>query len=175
MIKKQIKQAMSVFNDVFGNKISWPKIESDDITVNMDGGVGGSWRVECAIDDKVVNCESLEAPIHECGPGHFTQGYGSLGRSENYTGVPAPKVLEDDPWFGPAPISDANRDYMEQETLIKQQEYQETHSVESEDIHQKMYEMSTKNWNTVDETKQSMGGSENIQTWNSGTGMGQYR
>ena len=35
MIKKQIKQAMSVFNDVFGNKISWPKTESDDITVNM--------------------------------------------------------------------------------------------------------------------------------------------
>ena len=163
MIKKQIKQAMSVFNDVFGNKISWPKTESDDITVNMDGGVGGSWRVECAIDDEVVDCEG-EA---------FTQD--ALNYYAPYTGVPAPAVLEDDPWFGPASISDANRDYMEQETLIKQQEYQETHSVESEDIHQKMYEMSTKNWNTVDETKQSMGGSENIQTWNSGTGMGQYR
>ena len=163
MIKKQIKQAMSVFNDVFGNKISWPKTEYDDITVNMDGGVGGSWRVECAIDDEVVDCEG-EA---------FTQD--ALNYYAPYTGVPAPAVLEDDPWFGPAPISDANRDYMEQETLIKQQEYQETHSVESEDIHQKMYEMSTKNWNTVDETKQSMGGSENIQNWNSGTGMGQYR
>jgi hypothetical protein len=160
MIKKQIKQAMSVFNDVFGNKISWPKTESDDITVNMDGGVGGSWRVECAIDDEVVDCESLEAPIHGYSP---------------YIGVPAPKVLEDDPWFGPAPISDANRDYMEQETLIKQEEYQETHSVESEDIHQVMYEIATSNWNTVDETKQSMGGSENIQNWNSGNGMGQYR
>ena len=163
MIKKQIKQAMSVFNDVFGNKISWPKTESDDITVNMDGGVGGSWRVECAIDDEVVNCEG-EA---------FTQD--ALNYYAPYTGIPAPAYLKDDPWFGPAPISDANRDYMEQETLIKQQEYQETHSVESEDIHQKMYEMSTKNWNTVDETKQSMGGSENIQNWNSGTGMGQYR
>ena len=163
MIKKQIKQAMSVFNDVFGNKISWPKTESDDITVNMDGGVGGSWRVECAIDDEVVDCEG-EA---------FTQD--ALNYYAPYTGVPAPAVLEDDPWFGPAPISDANRDYMEQETFIKQQEYQETHSVESEDIHQKMYEIATSNWNTVDETKQSMGGSENIQTWNSGTGMGQYR
>ena len=40
MIKKQIKQAMSVFNYVFGNKISWPKTGSEDITVNMDGGVG---------------------------------------------------------------------------------------------------------------------------------------
>ena len=124
--------------------------------------------LECAIDDEVVDCESLEAPIQECGPGHFTQGYGWIG-------VPAPAVLQDDPWFGPAPISDANQDYMEQETLIKQQEHQETHSVESEDIHQVMYEMSTKNWNTVDETKQSMGGSETIQNWNSGTGMGQYR
>ena len=125
--------------------------------------------LECAIDDEVVDCESLEAPIQECGPGHFTQGYGWIG-------VPAPAVLQDDPWFGPAPISDANQDYMEQETLIKQQEHQETHSVESEDIHQVMYEMATSNWNTVDETKQSMGGSENFQEgWNSGTGMGQYR
>ena len=39
-----------------------------------------------------------------------------------------------------------------------------------------MYEIATSNWNTVDETKQSMGGSENFQEgWNSGTGMGQYR
>ena len=169
MIKKQIKQAMTVFNDVFGNKISWPKTESDDITVNMDGGVGGSWRVECAIDDEVVDCEGLEAPIHECGPSHFSHGYSP------YVGVPAPAYLKDDPWFGPAPISDVNLDYMEQETLIKQQEHQETHSVESENIHQVMYEIATSNWNTVDETKQSMGGSENIQGWNSGTGMGQYR
>ena len=39
-----------------------------------------------------------------------------------------------------------------------------------------MYEMATKNWNTVKETQ---GGSENFQEnhggWNSGTGMGQYR
>ena len=117
--------------------------------------------LECAIDDEVVSCDSLRDEETEV---------------QDYVGVPAPVVLEDDPWFGPAPISDANRDYMEQETLIKQQEHQETHSVESEDIHQKMYEMSTKNWNTVDETKQSMGGSENFQEgWNSGTGMGQYR
>ena len=60
--------------------------------------------------------------------------------------------------------------------MIKQQEYQETHSAESEDIHQKMYEIATSNWNTVDETKNNLWvGSENIQTWNSGTGMGQYR
>ena len=81
MIKKQIEQAMSSFKDAFGNKISWPKVESDNITVNMDGGVGGSWKVECAIDETPIDCEDLQ---------------------ENYTGIPAPAYLEDDPWFGPA-------------------------------------------------------------------------
>ena len=60
---------------------------------------------------------------------------------------------------------------MEQETFIKQQQHQETHSVESEDIHQKMYDIATQNWNTVSE---SQGGSENFQEgpggWNSGNG-----
>ena len=43
--------------------------------------------------------------------------------------------------------------------------------VESEDIHQKMYDIATQNWNTVSE---SQGGSENFQEgpggWNSGNG-----
>ena len=167
MIKKQIKQAMSVFNDVFGNKISWPKTESDDITVNMDGGVGGSWRVECAIDDEVVDCEG-EA---------FTQD--ALNYYAPYTGVPAPAVLEDDPWFGSAPVSDKQKDYQEATERLHEdirKESQTAETVESDNIHQEMYEIATSNWNTVDETKQSMGGSENFQEgWNSGTGMGQYR
>ena len=33
-------------------------------------------KVECAIDESIVDCDKLEAPIQECGPGHFTQGYG---------------------------------------------------------------------------------------------------
>ena len=45
MIKKKLEQAMTSFKDVFGNNVSWPKVESDDISVNMDGGVGGSWTV----------------------------------------------------------------------------------------------------------------------------------
>ena len=120
----------------------------------------GTWeeKIECAIDEVTVKCENLEAPIQECGPGHFTQGYGFFG----YTGVPAPKVLEDDEWFGPAPISDANQDYMKQETLIKQQQHQETHSVEPEDIHQVMYEMATKNAATTLQLD-PIGGSENFQ------------
>jgi hypothetical protein len=134
-------------------------------------------ELECAVDNEVVDCESLEAPIHECGPGHFTQGYGWLGNAENYVGVPAPVYLKDDEWFGPAPeYTDNQKDYMERETEIKRQEFEKSFSIEPENIHQVMYEIATSNWNTVDETKQSMGGSENFQEgWNSGTGMGQYR
>ena len=139
--------------------------------------VSSEKELECAIDDEVVNCESLEAPIHECGPGHFTQGYGWLGHAENYVGVPAPVYLKDDEWFGPAPeYTNNQKDYMERETEIKRQEFEKSFSTEPENIHQVMYEIATSNWNTVDETKQSMGGSENFQEgWNSGTGMGQYR
>ena len=79
-----------------------------------------------------------------------------------YTGIPAPRVLEDDEWFGPAPVSDANLDYMEQETLIKQEEYQETSSVEPENIHQVMYEMATQNAATTLQLD-PIGGSENFQ------------
>ena len=99
----------------------------DDITVNMDGGVGGSWKVECAIDEEVVDCDEMDSPP--------------------YVGVPAPAYLVPDPWFGneAPPYSEKQLDYMEQETLIKQQQDQETHSetVESEDIHAKMYELAT--------------------------------
>ena len=40
----------------------------------------GTWeeKIECAIDEVTVKCEDLEAPIQECGPGHFTQGMDSL-------------------------------------------------------------------------------------------------
>ena len=112
----------------------------------------GTFNVECAIDEEVVDCNEMDSPP--------------------YIGVPAPVYLEDDPWFGPAPIrSEKQLDYMEQETIIKQQQYQETHSVESEDIHQKMYDIATQNWNTVSE---SQGGSENFQEgpggWQSGNG-----
>ena len=96
-----------------------------------------------------------------------------------YTGVPAPAYLEDDPWFGPAPnLTEKQQDYMEQETLIKQQEEQERSedTCESHDIHAKMYEIATQNWTTVAETQ---GGSENFQEgpggWNSGTGLGQFQ
>tara|TARA_R100000030_G_C3230398_1_gene118121 strand:- start:252 stop:698 length:447 start_codon:yes stop_codon:yes gene_type:complete len=133
--------------------------KSDNITVNMDGGVGGSWKVECAIDEDVVDCEELEDD-------------GLDYEDQYYTGVPAPPYLQDDPWFGPAPLySQKQLDYMVQETEIKQKEREENFSVESEDIHQRMYEIATQNSPTTVQLNPP-GGSENV--WMSGTGMGQF-
>lgn len=153
MIKKVIKSIKKVFI---------PKSEfEDDITVNMDGGVGGSWKVECAIDETPIDCEDLQ---------------------ENYTGIPAPAYLNDDPWFGPAPVrSEKQLDYMERETQMKQQEeaIRSEFTVESEDIHAKMYEIATASNGTAVQ-RDPIGGSENFQGgdngygWMSGTGMGQF-
>jgi len=121
-------------------------------------------ELECAVDENTVPCETLG------------EVYYSPEAQGTWTGVPAPVILEDDPWFGPAPKSDKQKNYEEtvatESQIEKDQRKEETQ--EPENIHQVMYEMATKNWNTVDETKQSMGGSENIQNWNSGTGMGQF-
>jgi len=101
-----------------------------------------------------------------------------------YIGAAAPVYLDDDPWFGPAPNrSEKQQEYMEQETAIKKQEDERKeelrasgHTVEDESIHQKMYEIASKNWTTVGETQ---GGSENFHEgpggWNSGNGWSQFK
>ena len=109
-------------------------------------------EIECAIDEEVVDCDEMDSPP--------------------YIGVPAPVYLEDDPWFGPAPnYTEKQLDYMVQETEVKRQEREENFSVESEDIHQKMYEIATQNSPTTIQLNPP-GGSENV--WMSGTGMGQF-
>ena len=123
----------------------------------------GTFNVECAIDEEVVDCSEMDSPP--------------------YIGVPAPAYLEDDPWFGPAPVrSEKQKDYMERETQMKQQE-EAIHSeftVESEDIHAKMYEIATASNGTAVQ-RDPIGGSENFQGgdngygWMSGTGMGQFK
>ena len=92
-----------------------------------------------------------------------------------YTGIPAPAYLDDDPWFGPAPVrSEKQLEYMEMETEMRRVEEKKKldNPCESHDIHAKMYEIATKNWTTVAETQ---GGSENFQEgpggWNSGNGF----
>lgn len=114
-------------------------------------------KVECAIDNQIVDCES-EA---------FKQD-----ALNYYTGVPAPAYLKDDEWFGPAPeYTEKQKDYMVQETEIKRQEFEKSFSIEPENIHQVMYEMATKNQSgSWQETLP--GGSENFQSgpsaWASG-------
>jgi len=116
-------------------------------------------KIECAIDEEVVDCDELEDD-------------GLDYEDQYYTGVPAPPYLQDDPWFGPAPTySQKQLDYMVQETEIKQKEREENFSVESEDIHQRMYEIATQNSPTTVQLNPP-GGSENV--WMSGTGMGQF-
>jgi len=148
--------------------------KTDDIIVNMDGGVGGSWKVECSVDDKQVDCSDFQE--------NYDEGESFKQDAINYyTGVPAPAYLNDDDWFGPAPIrSQKQLDYMERETEMKRQERKENFSVEPDNIHEMMYNMSTQNQPTTIQLNPP-GGSENFQGgdngygWMSGTGMGQFQ
>ena len=100
-------------------------------------------EIECAIDEQTVDCAVME--------------------EEPYTGIPAPAYLKDDEWFGLAPeYTEKQKDYMVQETEIKRQEFEKSFSVESEDIHQVMYEMATQSAATTLQLD-PIGGSENFQ------------
>ncbi len=117
-------------------------------------------KIECAIDDEVVDCKEMS-------------------EESVYTGVPAPVYLKEDDWFGPAPeYTEKQKDYMKLETEIKRQEFEKSFSVEPNDIHQKMYEIATKNHNTTLDLNPP-GGSENFHEgpggWNSGNGWGLYK
>lgn len=98
----------------------------------------------------------------------------------DYVGVPAPKVLKDDAWFGPAVISDSNKDYMEREYEAFKEEahkhYGTDEKKEPDNIHEVMYQIATESMGSWQE---NIGGSENFNNdsnqWSSGTGMGQYR
>ena len=109
--------------------------------------------IECAIDEEVVDCSEMDSPP--------------------YIGVPAPAYLEDDEWFGPAPVKTEKQEaYIELEEAterLHEDMRKEAGNVESENIHEELYKMASKNWTTVSETQ---GGSENFQEgpngWSSG-------
>ena len=65
--------------------------------------------------------------------------------TKTFTGIPAPKFLTDDPWFGPATISEEQQQYMlaelEKENILLPQEKT---SEELDNIHEIMYNLSTK-------------------------------
>ena len=144
-----IKKIKETLGQIFHSPEATGSWSGDDITVNMDGGVGGSWKVESSD-------EEVEQP---------------------YVGVPAPDYLEIDPWFSPPVLSEKQMTYKEahDKAVEEQQILDESETKESADIHQKLYEAASKNWTTVLE---SQGGSENFQEgpggWTSGTGYGQF-
>ena len=131
-------------------------VETQTTLLMKKAGLYKETELECSIDEEVVDCEGEE----------FTQ--------EPYTGIPAPAVLPDDPWFGPTPnLTDKQKDYMIRESEIKQQEMENQSSKEVEDIHQVMYDMATKSApTTLQIDPPSIGGSENFQedSWQSGAG-----
>ena len=103
-----------------------------------------------------------------------------------FTGIPAPKVLKDDPWFGPAPIlSEKQQEYMrtqleEEKQLIPQSEDQPPNK-EVDNIHEVMYNIATQSGKTTTQLNpmpELGGGSENFQSgpggWMSGTGLNQF-
>jgi len=117
----------------------------------------GSWvieeeNIECAIDEETVDCSEVD--------------------STPYVGVPAPAYLEDDEWFGPAPVkTEKQMEYMEMETEMKKQEEEKRKEYNGEpcNMHQLMYEMATQNaattlqLNPIGGSENFQGGSENVQ------------
>ena len=105
--------------------------------------------IECAIDENIVECSEMDTPA--------------------YTGVPAPAYLEYDEWFDTPTYSEKQLDYMEQETMMKLDEREAQFSVEPDDIHQRMYEIATRESSTTLHIDPP-GGSENYQEtgWLSG-------
>ena len=124
--------------------------------------------VVCSIDEETVSCDQME----DCMPpwGHCDLEY-VVRNPITYTGVPAPKYLKDDDWFGPAVISDENKDYMEREyQAFKEEAHKFYGTKESESIHQDMYEIATASQNTTIQLD-TPGGSENFHgDWQSGAG-----
>ena len=124
-----------------------------NLTKTLKGILGFTKQKEirCTIDD-------LEAPLFECGPGHLTQGYG-------FVGIPAPKVLKNDPWFGEPVKSEKQLEYEHinddpHDGWWLRPEWQDPK--EPDNIHEVMYDMATKCGKTTTQLD-PVGGSENFQ------------
>ena len=146
MIFKAIKETLG---QVFHSPEASGTWGTDDVKLPFWDDVD----IECAIDEEVVDCSEMDSPP--------------------YIGVPAPAYLEDDEWFGPAPVKTEKQEaYIQLEEAterLHEDMRKQAGNVESENIHEELYKMASKNWNTVSETQ---GGSENFQEgpngWSSG-------
>ena len=98
-------------------------------------------------------------------------------KTANYVGVPAPVVSPDDSWFGSAYKTEKAMEYVLKKNEELYRRLAEPKLKEPENIHQMMYERASKYWGTWKE--ELPGGSENFQensnSWNSGTGLRQFK
>ena len=138
-------------------------------------------KVECAIDDQVVSCSEVDSvPFIGEDTTNYHEWIEEEYEQEPFTGIPAPAYLEYDPWFAPPVYSEKQITVKEayEHAVADNQILEESGTSEPSDIHERIYQIATASWNTVDETKESMGGSENFQEgpggWNSGTGHNQF-
>jgi hypothetical protein len=153
MINRVIKNIKNIF-------ASENKFE-EDIAINMNGGVGGSWSIRYA--DKNINDDYPQ----------------TSSIKTSYTGIPAPVQTPYDYWFSDISLDliqtekQITHEEMLEEAKRREDENREEEKSESENIHQLMYDISTQNWNTTNEI---LGGSENFHEgpggWNSGSNVG---
>tara|TARA_Y100000589_G_scaffold330958_1_gene382368 strand:+ start:3375 stop:3803 length:429 start_codon:yes stop_codon:yes gene_type:complete len=122
----------------------------------------------CQVDEEVVDCDDLEED-------------GLDYEDQYYTGIPAPPILEYDPWFGPPPPltekQEEIRAQLEEEKQLIAAEEDKSPSKEVANIHEVMYNVATNNGKTTVQLDPP-GGSENFQSgpggWMSGTGFNQF-
>ncbi|AGH31591.1 hypothetical protein SWZG_00078 [Synechococcus phage S-SKS1] len=109
--------------------------------------------------------DNLEAPLFECGSGHFTQGYGS------FVGILAPDYLDDDSWFGPAVLSEKQMTIKEayEHAVSERQLLHEDDIVEPKDIHETIYRIATSSGKTTTQLNPT-----GVGGWQSGICLGQF-
>ena len=112
--------------------------ETQTSLLRKKAGIFKEEDIECAIDENVVDCKEID--------------------KEPYVGVPAPALTPHDDWFEDPPKSEMQIEF----EAFKQEAHKFYGTKESENIHQQMYEIATKN-STTTLKLDPIGGSENLQ------------
>ena len=104
-------------------------------------------KVECSVDKEDVDCKHLDDD-----------------QEKAYTGIPAPILNPVDEWFASpygasTAITEKQQEYQEATERLHEEMRNESGTVESDNIHQEMYDLATKGGKTTTQ----LGGSENFQ------------
>jgi len=89
-----------------------------------------------------------------------------------YKSIPAPKYLKDDPWFGPAVLSEPQMSIKEayEHAVSDGQLLHEDDTVEPKDIHEIIYNMATSSGKITTQLDRS-----GVGGWQSGIGWEQFK